>query len=141
MAVYKTRAVATASITTHMVDRAAPAHIADVSHHLRALRTSYYDIGNGPEPFISLPELRHLANALLDDGSCKNPERAMFLLQDWSEREGKGRIMAWCAHCAKRVGVTPRALIAQRRATARASVRWPHGRCTRRAAAQKYDGD
>lgn len=67
--------------------------------------TKYIDVGNGPEPFTDIIGLKHLANALIKDGCCEEPERAMLMLQEINAQLDKKRTIVWCATCAQKVGI------------------------------------
>lgn len=67
--------------------------------------TRYIDDGNGPEPFATISGLKHLLNILIKDGSCKEPERAMLMLQSINEQSNKPRTIVWCSMCAQKIGL------------------------------------
>jgi hypothetical protein len=69
------------------------------------MNVKYFDFGDGPEPCTTLAGIKLLANAMIDSGECKDPERAMRVLQTAKAQLNNKQTIVWCAHCAHKIGI------------------------------------
>lgn len=57
------------------------------------------------EKFVSRKNAQYLVNALIDQGSCTDLDRAVKILQKINDQLGKGAPVVVCCHCARKIGV------------------------------------
>jgi hypothetical protein len=64
----------------------------------------FIDEKTGDE-YLTIQGVKHLANSLIEDGSCTNPDLAIALLSELKEKLNKKTLITLCSACAGKIGI------------------------------------
>lgn len=73
-------------------------------HKVRKVKPDTKPVNSGDE-WLTIKQCKLLANVLIEEGSCKDVERILYVLKEWNNTNVSKTCVILCAMCAEKIGI------------------------------------